>query len=267
MVETASNPPFGMSPALPAFHRAVRLAEALLPGTQASVVLIDGERVWRSGGDLLGITAPARGVRAVIDRGKAIWAGDRDPDPTLGLPAGLPHNRFWAGAPIRLTDGVTIGVLTARGAEARAYDKALAARLQDLADSVADECERARANEAAAQRGRELRTAREVMTAFVSSVPIESVMTDREFRFLTGTPRWLETLGIEDAQAIAGKPLTEVSPDAFAYFKEHFERALGGEVVMLDRPGAGLLLETRADTTALLLSGEPLDAGSAVLHQ
>lgn len=43
--------------------------------------------------------------------------------------------------------------------------------------------------------------------------------------------------------------------------------ALGGEVVMLDRPGAGLLLETRADTTALLLSGEPLDAGSAVLHQ
>ncbi len=43
--------------------------------------------------------------------------------------------------------------------------------------------------------------------------------------------------------------------------------ALGGEVVMLDRPGTGLLLETRADTTALLLSGEPLDAGSAALHQ
>ncbi|MCW5296954.1 pirin family protein [Herbaspirillum lusitanum] len=42
--------------------------------------------------------------------------------------------------------------------------------------------------------------------------------------------------------------------------------ALGGEVVMLDRPGAGLLLETRADTTALLLSGEPVDAGSAVFQ-
>jgi len=42
--------------------------------------------------------------------------------------------------------------------------------------------------------------------------------------------------------------------------------ALGGEVVMLDRPGAGLLLETRADTTALLLSGEPVDTGSAVFQ-
>lgn len=42
--------------------------------------------------------------------------------------------------------------------------------------------------------------------------------------------------------------------------------ALGGEVVMLDRPGADLLLETRADTTALLLSGEPVDAGSAVFQ-
>lgn len=42
--------------------------------------------------------------------------------------------------------------------------------------------------------------------------------------------------------------------------------AHGGEVVMLDRPGSGLFLETRADTTALLLSGEPLDVGSAVLQ-
>ena len=42
--------------------------------------------------------------------------------------------------------------------------------------------------------------------------------------------------------------------------------ASGGEVVMLDRPGSGLLLETRADTTALLLSGEPLDVGSAILQ-
>ncbi len=42
--------------------------------------------------------------------------------------------------------------------------------------------------------------------------------------------------------------------------------ALGGEVVMLDRPGSGLFLETRADTTALLLSGDPLDVGSAVLQ-
>jgi len=42
--------------------------------------------------------------------------------------------------------------------------------------------------------------------------------------------------------------------------------ARGGEVVMFDRPDGGLFLETRADTTALLLSGEPLDIGSAILQ-
>ena len=55
MVEEASSPPFGMSPALPAFHRATRIAEALFSGAEASVVLVDGARVaQRSGGSLVG---------------------------------------------------------------------------------------------------------------------------------------------------------------------------------------------------------------------
>jgi len=231
MVEEASSPPFGMSPALPAFHRATRLAEALLPGAEASVVLVDGERIWRSGGSLVGTVMPALGVRAVMQQRKAIWVADRDPDPMFQLPPGYRHSRFWAGAPVRLSDGAVIGVLTAKGPEARPYDKTLAARLQDLADSIADECERARANEIAALRGRELSATRKVMAAFVASVPIESVMTDREFRLLTATPRWLQTLGVTDVEAAAGRPLKELAADAFAYFEEHFERCLAGERV------------------------------------
>ena len=183
----ASSPPFGMSPALPAFHRVTRIAEALFGGAEASVVLVDGHNIWRSGGSLVGTDTPARGVRHVIERGKAIWF--TDPDRELDQGQGHP---FWAGAPVRLADGVTIGVLTVMGAKSRPYDKALAARLQDLADGVADECERARAAETAAQRDRELRVAREVMSAFVGSVPIESVMTDKDLRVLTATPRWLK---------------------------------------------------------------------------
>jgi|GEM_PF-1224995 len=38
--------------------------------------------------------------------------------------------------------------------------------------------------------------------------------------------------------------------------------ARGGEVVMLDRPGAGLFLETYANTSALLLSGEAINAAA-----
>ena len=232
MDEKASSPPYGMSPALPAFHRATRVAESLFGGAEASVVLVDGERVWRSGGSLVGTGTPAPGARSVIDRGRAIWVADREPDPDLD--GGRPHARFWAGSPVRLADGATIGVLTVMSLAPRAYDKMLAARLQDLADGVADECERARAAETAAQRSRELRTAREVMSAFVGSVPIESVMTDRDLRVLTATPRWLEAFGLTEPEAV-GRTLQEISGEAFAHFKDQFERCLAGEVVNAPR--------------------------------
>ena len=43
MGDLTNVPPFGMSPALPAFHRATRIAEALFGGAEASVVLVDGD--------------------------------------------------------------------------------------------------------------------------------------------------------------------------------------------------------------------------------
>ena len=226
MQETTAGPPFGLAAETPAFQRATRLAEALFAGAEASVVLIDGDRVWRSGGSLVGTGTQPTGVLHVIDRGKALWLSDHASNPE----ADQPLMRFWAGAPVRLADGATIGVLTVRSPAPRAYDKALAARLQDLADSIADECERARAAEIIEKRDVELRRARKVLASFVGSVPIESVMTDRDLRVLTATPRWLATMGLTE-QAVAGRPLKEISPDAFAFFKSHFERALAGEVV------------------------------------
>src|SRR5580700_7209029 len=95
MDDNANGPPFGMSPALPAFHRATRIAEALFGAAEASVVLIDGERVWRCGGSLVGTGTPAIGVRTVIDRGRAIWVADREADAALDL--GQIQARFWAG--------------------------------------------------------------------------------------------------------------------------------------------------------------------------
>jgi PAS domain S-box-containing protein len=219
-----------MSPALPAFHRATRIAEALFGGAEASVVLVDGERVWRCGGSLVGTGTPATGVRSVIERGRAIWVADIEPDPEFDPRRERPHMRFWAGAPVRLADGATIGVLTVMGPAPRAYDKVLAGRLQDLADGVADECDRARAAETFALRDRELRAARKVMSSFVGSVPIESVMTDRNFRVLTATPRWLGTMGVTEAEAV-GRLLPDISAEAFAFFKDQFERCLAGEMI------------------------------------
>jgi len=229
MDEEARSPPFGMSPALPAFQRATRIAEALFGGAEASVVLVEGHRVWRSGGRLVGTGTPAPGVRRVIEHGKPLWASDREPDPEIDH--GHWHARFWAGAPVRLADGSTIGVLTVMSLAPRPHDKLLAGRLQDLADSVADECDRARAADIASRRDSELREARKVMAAFVGSVPIESVMTDRDLRVLTATPRWLEAFGLSDPAEVVGRKLEEISASAFSHFKAQFERCLAGEVV------------------------------------
>ena len=224
----ASSPPFGMDPVMPAFHRATRIAEALFGGAEASVVLVDGDRIWRSGGSLVGTNTPAIGVRRVIDRGRALWLTDPEPHPTHDR--GREPVRFWAGAPVRLADGVTVGVLVVMSAAPHPYDKTLAGRLQDLADGIADECERARAAELAERRDQELRAARKGMAAFVGSVPIESVMTDKDLRVLTATPRWFEALGVTEGEAV-GKTLPEISADAYAFFRAYFERCLAGEVV------------------------------------
>ncbi|HEY2706418.1 MAG TPA: ATP-binding protein [Caulobacteraceae bacterium] len=232
MGDLTGNPPFGMSPALPAFHRATRISEAMFGDVEACVALVDGDRVWRSGGSLVGTETAPTGVLFVIERGKGAWLDDLEADPALmaGIDPTRPHARFWAGAPVRLADSSIIGVLTVMGVAPRAYDKQMAARLQDLADSIGDECERAKAAEQAQIRDRQLKQAREVLAAFVGSVPIESVMTDKDYRVLTATPRWLEALDVTEAEAV-GKTLHEINPGAFAHFKAAFDRCLAGETV------------------------------------
>ena len=228
MQDGEANAPFGMSPMMPAFQRATRIAEALFSGAEAAVVLVDGECEWRSGGSLVGKAVPAAGARYVINRGRAMWVADREPDPEIDLET--PHARFWAGAPLRLASGETVGVLAVRSPKARPYDKVLALRLQDLADGLADECDRARLAGLADRADRELNSARTVLAAFVGSVPIESVMTDRDLRVLAATPRWLETLGVTLPQAL-GRKLEEFAPESYAHFRELFERCRDGEVI------------------------------------
>src|SRR5580698_11005040 len=114
MGDMASVPPFGMSPVLPAFDRATRIATALFGDVEASVVLVDGERVWRSAGRYVGTSAPADGARFVIDNRQAVWFDDLAAGPAINEAAYLTHGlpRFYAAAPVRLADGSAVGALT-----------------------------------------------------------------------------------------------------------------------------------------------------------
>ncbi len=236
MGERASAPPFGLSPVMPAFDRATRIATALFGDVEASVVLVDGERVWRSAGRYVGSPMPADGVRRVIESREALWVEDIALEPEIDADAyagmGLP--RFYAATPVLLADGVIAGALTVYGPAPRALDATLAARLQDLAEGIADECERARATERAKRRDLELAKARKVMAAFVASAPIEAVMTDRRLRVLTATPRWLRWFDLPES-AVVGMALPEISAAAFAAFEDDFRRCLAGETIKRDR--------------------------------
>src|SRR5579863_1385685 len=99
MGDLAELPPFGMSPVLPAFDRATRIATALFGDVEASVVLVDGDRVWRSAGRYVGTGAPADGARFVIGNRRALWLEDLAAEPGMHeayAVHGLP--RFYAAA-------------------------------------------------------------------------------------------------------------------------------------------------------------------------
>jgi PAS domain S-box-containing protein len=225
-----TSPPFGMDPALPAFARATNIAQALFGDVDATVVLLDGERVWRSAGRMAGDASPAAGSRWVVDKGELIWIADRAVAPRRHAEAVRKSggSRFFAGAPIRLQDGSTIGALRVTGAAPRPYDANLAARLQELADSVADECDRARATEAAAAREAQLRRARQLLSAFINTAPVSVTMTDRDLRILAATPKWLETFDLTEGEAL-GSTLYDIDPEFYGRFRAYFDRCLAGE--------------------------------------
>src|SRR3990167_5886771 len=147
----AATMPVGLENSGPVFDRATRLARTLLGDVDAKITLKLDTGFWRSRtGETV---AAAAGVQEVMRLGEVVWADDCATDPRFrDEPAvvGPPHIRFFAGAPIRLQDGTTPGVLSVVGLHPRPYDPALARRLQDLADFVADEWARVNAQRAQA---------------------------------------------------------------------------------------------------------------------
>ena len=148
--------------------------------------------------------------------GRQGWLADLEADAALF--AGVDNRppallaRFWAGAAGAAGRGRHHRRADRNGPRSRApTTRCWPARLQDLADSVADECEqRERAAEAAAEGERALRAARKTMAAYVALALIESGDDpfDRDLRILTATPRW---------RWRPGCGLTEASASAAAF--------------------------------------------------
>jgi PAS domain S-box-containing protein len=241
MAGNVATPPFGLSPAQPAFNRATLVAKILFGALDSAIVLIDQGRVWRSRDPLGDLPTADPASEHVMTSGELLWIADGLEDPAFAgnpLVAGGMRLRFYAGAPVRLGDGTTPGVLCVVDDKPRHFDRKLAQALQNLADSVADECDRARAAVAAAAAEAELEETRAALTAFVQSVPVSMMMMDREMRLLQVSPKWLEGFGLS-AEQVIGQIVYDISPKYFRRFRADFERCLAGETIKGDRVDGG----------------------------
>ena len=228
---TAAQPP-GTEQSGPVFDRAVRLAEALLPGARAQIALFsgDGAAAWRSHDPKRVLPCDAPAARSVAEGGELLWIDGGCPDHRLEA-CGM---GFYVGAPIRLADGAVPGVLCVRGDGPRPYDAETAARLQDLADFVADEWTRISAQQAREASLRERDAARRTLAAVVSVAAIPLVITDCDMKLIGASARWLERRALQIGDA-RGRSLYELAPEVFGPFRAAFDRCLTGETVNVDR--------------------------------
>ncbi|WP_293677609.1 ATP-binding protein [uncultured Phenylobacterium sp.] len=226
----AMTMPPGLEQSGPVFDRATRLARSMFGGVHAQVSLISERGLWRSRPRTDGTSGNAAGVREVMRLGEALWIEDLSLDerfrdiPTVATP---PYARFFAGAPIRLEDGSTPGALWVGGREPRAFDRTLAARLQDLADFVADEWTRVKARRASMGYER-------TMEAIVKAMPLSMVLTDCEARLLYASPPWLAARGLS-GQPVVGQTLYELRPDMFEQWRSGITRCLEGHSLSIER--------------------------------
>ncbi len=228
--------PAGMEQSGAVFDRATRLAKSLFGAVAAQITLITPEGFWRSGTRRKPVEGDAAGIRHAIATGELLWIEDATQDERFSHEAvvkGPPHLRFFAGAPIKLENGDIPGVIWVAGLETRPYDVSLGGRLSDLAAFVADEWSRVhtrRAREAARQ---EIDTAQRMVASIIQSAPLSLVMTDRDLKIISASPRWIEARQLQ-GQVVIGQPLIQMVPDAEKWAPV-YQRVLAGEDVRANR--------------------------------
>jgi PAS domain S-box-containing protein len=234
--QAAPSAPGDMEQSVVVFDRATRLAKSLFGCVAAQVTLIDPDGVWRSGADRHPVKGDAAGVRLAISTGEPLWIEDATKDPRFcnePVVKGPPYLRFFSGAPIKLDDGQIPGVIWVAGCEPRAHDATLLDRLSDLADFVADEWARVRAKRAREAARIESDVAQRMVSSIIQSAPLSLVMTDRNLRVISASPRWVEARQLQD-QVVIGRTLLDLVPDA-GKWADAYDKVLAGDDIKATR--------------------------------
>ena len=245
--------PPGLELSAPVFDRARRLACALFPKADATVVVLDGDAAWRSHSPYGDAPRSASLVSRAVERRELVWMGDLSQDPEYrDAPrvATAPFLRLYIAAPILLEDGSSPGAMVVAGPTPQAYDAELADRLQDLAAFLADEWNRMQAQAAREAARRESDLAQRMVAQIIDTAPLSLLMTDTQMRVVAVSPRWIEARQLT-GQDVIGRSIFDLFPNSHAKWKSVYDRCLAGESVRADR----VLLE-RPDGSAIWLQAE-----------
>jgi PAS domain S-box-containing protein len=229
--------PEGFEQSAPVFDRARRLAMTLFGDVEASVVLVGDGDAWRSHDPDGGAPKDAPVAHIAVEAGRLIWIGDATQDPRFcerPTVTGAPYVRLYVAAPIRLEDGSIPGVFAIAGPNARAFDEELAGRMQDLADGVADEWSRIQSKLAREAARRESDGAKRMVAQIIQTAPLSVLMTDREMRVVSASPRWFESRQMV-GQAVVGRSLYELFPSTYEKWRPVYDQCLTGESRRADR--------------------------------
>ena len=227
----ADAPPFGMDLSMSVIRRAIRVANGLFPGARASVTLVHDGEAWQSfTGRATTLDDDPAAVR-ILASGALLWVEDARLEPDLRdhrLVTGPPFGRFYAGAPIRIADGSTVGVICVAGPEPRAIDQTMADCLQDQADTIADDWDRGRAAELSRRAEMERDAARATLAELINALPLSIVMTDRDLNIMTYSALWARGLGVADTD-VRGRSIFEITGGFYRRWEGAFHRSLAGE--------------------------------------
>jgi PAS domain S-box-containing protein len=227
--------------ARPGLERIARLAQCLAAVPMAYVAIPQGDRLW-----LAGVGEPALPptfrqhsfTEAVLNAGEVLWVDDASKDERFSANpfVAFPYNfRFFAGAPIRVSNGTCIGVLVIMDRERRAHDPLLIERLDEFAALVADNYERRQALNLAEAREVAVRAAGDNLTAIIETAPVALAMTDRDLVVLRASARWRERAVNWMAGDLIGRPIYDLTPAARHAWTVIRDRCLEGLGAHMDR--------------------------------
>jgi PAS domain S-box-containing protein len=231
------NIPIGLEESGPVFDRAQRLAKALFGAVDAQVILIADGKAWRSHDPKGRLPQEAPAARIAVEENRLLWLADASQDPRFrdfATVTGTPHIRLFVAAPLRLEDGSVPGVFAVAGPIPRDFDETLADRLQDLADFVADEWSRIQGKRAREAARRESDLAQRTVAQIIQTAPLALLMTDRQMRVLSASPRWIESRQL-GGREVVGHSVYDLFPETYERWRPVYDQCLAGESRRADR--------------------------------